>query len=90
MNAEYIVYAFVGEVIFAAMAAGALLTLATLLKVVPAKVLRGKLAGSRRHTQISAIECTDRRLEHKEPVMAGMQTSAMEHPDEAVAYPTCG
>lgn len=35
MNAEVIVYAFVCEIAFAAMAAGALLALAALLKVIP-------------------------------------------------------
>jgi hypothetical protein len=38
MNAEVIVYAFVGEIAFAAMAAGALLALAALLKVIPPEV----------------------------------------------------
>jgi hypothetical protein len=69
MKAEIIGYAFVGEVVFAAMAAGALVALAALLKVMPPK----------------ADDSPDRSDEQKEPVMAGMRTPAAEHPDQAEA-----
>lgn len=69
MWAEIIGYALVGEIVFAAMAAGALVALAALLKVMPPK----------------ADDSPDRLDEQKEPVRAGMPTAAGEHPDQAEA-----
>ncbi|OBF67674.1 hypothetical protein A5753_03820 [Mycobacterium sp. 852002-51971_SCH5477799-a] len=69
MKAEIIGYAFVGEVAFAAMAAGALVALAALLKVMPPK----------------ADDSRDGPDGQKEPVMAGTRTAAGEHPNQAEA-----
>ena len=85
MNAEFIVYAFVGEAVFAAMAAGALLTLAALLKVLPPEMSRGRPAGARHHMAVPSNDGPGRLNEQKESVMAGMQTSAEEHPDKPEA-----
>lgn len=73
MNAGYVVYAFLGEVVFAVMAAGAVLILAALLKVTPLKVLRRRISGSQGEMQIPAIDRIDR-LEPKIAVIEGMQT----------------
>jgi hypothetical protein len=74
MNAENIIVdAFVGEFVFAAMAVGALLAVAALLKIMPTRTSDG----------------TDRPDEQNESVMVGLQTSAERQPDEAVAYPAC-
>jgi hypothetical protein len=84
MNAGCVVYAFLGEVVFAVMAAGAMLILAALLKVTPLKVLRRRIPGSQGEMQIPAIDRIDR-LEPKIAVIEGMQTPATDHGDEPLA-----
>jgi hypothetical protein len=83
MNAAYIVYAFVGEVVFAVMAAGAVVILAALLKVTPLKVLRRRLSGSQRDIQIGAKPIDP--LEPNVPVIGGAQTPANDDRDVPAA-----
>jgi hypothetical protein len=87
MNAGYVVYAFLGEVVFAVIAAGAVLILAALLRVTPLKVLRRRISGSQGEIQIVAIDRVDPidRLEPKIPVIEGMQTPANGHGDAPLA-----
>jgi hypothetical protein len=84
MNAGYVAYAFLGEVVFAVMAAVAVLILAALLKVTPLKVLRRRISGSQAQIQIPAIDRIDR-LVPKIPVIEDMQTPAKDHGTEALA-----
>ena len=77
-------YAFLGEVVFAVMAAGAVLILAALLKVTPLKVLRRRISGSKGEMQIPAIDRIDR-LEPKVPAIGEMQTPAKDHGNEPLA-----
>lgn len=77
-------YAFLGEVVFAVMAAGAVLILAALLKVTPLKVLRRRISGSQGEMQIPAIDRIDR-LESKIAVIDGMQTPAKGPGNEPLA-----
>jgi hypothetical protein len=76
MTASCIVYVFVGEVVFAAMAGVALLALAALLRVMPSKLLQGHISGSRGHLQAPANAGTDGLNELDEFVDEGMQTSS--------------
>lgn len=87
MNAGYVAYAFLGEVVFAVMAAGAVLILAALLRVTPLKVLRRRISASQGEIQIAAIGRVDRidRLQPKIPVIEGMQTPAKDHGNEPLA-----
>lgn len=82
MNAPCIVYALVGEVVFAAWAGAALLAVAALLRLVPSKVLRGEISDYRGQTRISANGGTDTLNELEESVIRGMQASACEQSDE--------
>ena len=81
---DVLLYAFLGEVVFAVMAAGAVLILAALLKVTPLNVLRRRISGSQGEMQIPAIDRIDR-LEPKIAAIEGMQAPAKDHGDEPLA-----
>lgn len=84
MNAGYIVYAFLGEVMFAVITAGAVLILAALLKVTPLKTLRRHPSGSHGRISIRANARSDRPAP-KVPVIDGVQAAANDHRDDPAA-----